>query len=128
MDLSCKVLHPYLYYCMIIILFIILIQISPGEENKKMVIDYQHFIVSSQSTYQKQCTATLEASSTVFVEGPISLWMNHVREEYFILKTGRRSLLSTDHLQIAPDEEREGKLFVIDTLICYNRLNVLKST
>ena len=73
------------------------------------MVDYHQFIVSSQSEYQKACVAALGTEdSTVFVEGPISMWMNHVREEYFILKSGRRGLLSSENLHVQPDEEREG--------------------
>ena len=81
------------------------------------MIDYKQYVISSQSDYQKECLSALgtDEDATVFVEGPISLWMNHVREEYFILKSGRHALMSSENLQIQPDEEREGQLVYLFT-------------
>ena len=104
-------------------------QISEGQEEEKdnsTMIDYQHYIISSQSEYQKKCLSALDVAdekTTVFVEGPISLWMNHVREEYFILKSARRALVTTENLHVQPDEEREGK-FVSCLSICLSAIFV----
>ena len=90
-------------------------QISPAEgdeidESATEMVDYKHFIISSQSEYQKQCVSMLSTDKTVFVEGPLNIWMGHKREEYFILKTGRQDLLTSEQLKVEPDEEREGTM------------------
>lgn len=80
-------------------------------------MNYDHFIVSSQSTYQKDCIASLDCKKPLYVEGPLHIWLNHVMEEYFVLKTGRQDLLSSERLKIQEDEEREGEIVVCDTVL-----------
>ena len=53
----------------------------------------------------------LSNEKTVFVEGPLNLWLGKKREEYFILKTGRQDLMTSEELTVEPDEEREGTVW-----------------
>jgi len=93
-----------------------IIEISSAEETEdesSEMVDYKHFIISSQSEYQKQCISMLTTDKTVFVEGPINIWLGKKREEYFILKTGRQDLMACDVLTVQPDEEREGVVLAV---------------
>jgi len=89
------------------ILIFFVLKLSEGVEENDM-LDYKHFIVSSQSEYQKKCTQLLGSGKTVYVEGPLNIWMASQRQEYFVLKTGRQDLITSDEIKIEPDEEREG--------------------
>lgn len=89
-----------------------IIEISHGTDTGNM-IDYEHFVINSQSEYQKKCIAMLDTDKALYVEGPLNIWLNHAREEYFILKTGREDLLTSDDLKVEPDEEREGVVLAV---------------
>ena len=40
------------------------------------------------------------------------IWINHKKENYFVLKTGRGDLKTFEWTKVDPDEEREGDAFI----------------
>ena len=62
-----------------------------------------------QSPKQKDYITHCSVDRPLYVEGPFHLWLNKVKEEYFLLKTGQGDLVSSDSIQVDEDEEREGE-------------------
>lgn len=72
------------------------------------MLDYDHFIISSYTSLQKNYMNYCMPTTTIYIEGPTHMWINHKLEYYFIMKTGQGELVSSDDLKIDEDEEREG--------------------
>lgn len=79
---------------------------SPVEENE--LTNYEHFVVSSQTPLQQKYIEMCSVDKPLYVEGPVHIWINHKLEYYFILKTGKKELVSFEEITIDDDEEREG--------------------
>ena len=45
------------------------------------------FVIGFQNEEQRQFLAEHDISKTLYVEGPYSIWMNHIQEQYFILRS-----------------------------------------
>jgi len=45
------------------------------------------FLIGFQNEEQKEFLATHDTSKTLYLEGPFYIWMNHIREQYFVLRS-----------------------------------------
>ncbi len=50
--------------------------------------DGDPFLISSQNQEQRDFISNFDPSSSLYVEGPFNIWMNNIKEQYFILRTG----------------------------------------
>jgi len=81
---------------------------EPVENTTSSMVDYQHFLISSQTERQQKYVSLCLAEQTLYVEGPIHIWINHKMEKYFVLKSGRNGFLSDGIHVIDEDEQKEG--------------------
>eukprot|EP00795_Rhopilema_esculentum_P009191 gene9191-16865_t len=54
---------------------------DPGSIYKKS------FIIGCQNEEQREFLATHDASKTLYLEGPYHIWMNHIKEQYYLLRS-----------------------------------------
>ena len=45
------------------------------------------FLIGCQNEEQREFLATHDTSKTLFLEGPFNIWMNHIKEQYFVLRS-----------------------------------------
>ncbi|XP_065680995.1 evolutionarily conserved signaling intermediate in Toll pathway, mitochondrial-like isoform X1 [Hydra vulgaris] len=89
------------------------VELSPGYQDENDVVNYEHFIISSQTFKQRQYVKLCSSEKTLYVEGPTHIWINHKKENYFVLKTGQGDLKTFEWTKVDPDEEREGVILAI---------------
>lgn len=93
-----------------------ILEISPPvEDDDSDMINYSHFIISSFTDKQRHyLTCCNPENVSIYIEGPLFIWVNRVMEEYFIMKTGQNELTSIrKKIKVAEDEEREGVIMGI---------------
>eukprot|EP00794_Sanderia_malayensis_P009362 gene9362-10349_t len=69
----------------------------------------EFFIISSQNQEQRDFILNYDPANSLYIEGPFDIWMNNMKEEYFILRTGA---LSIPNAETHEDETktREGMI------------------
>lgn len=45
------------------------------------------FLIGHQNEQQREFLANHDTSKTLYIEGPFNIWMNHIKEQYFILRS-----------------------------------------
>ena len=88
-----------------------ILELSPPIQEEKM-INYERFVVCGFTAMQREYIADA-GCKTVFIEGPHFMWLNHVPEQYFVMKAGKGEVKATEDNQLSDDEEREGAILGI---------------
>ena len=45
------------------------------------------FLIGSQNDEQKDFIAKHDTEKTLYIEGPYNIWMNHIKEQYYLLRS-----------------------------------------
>ena len=45
------------------------------------------FLIGFQNEEQREFIAKHDISKTLYLEGPYNIWMNHIKEQYFVLRS-----------------------------------------